>query len=307
MLSPAGWISSRTRAPVLGTPSSWRSQLAATICPTSWTRRASSARITSCGAQTSVPRRRCTARLPSAAKIQAHLLDNGTVPTCEVIADPRDPGIQGLLHRVGEATVARLYAKVLEPNGRRAAADRAGLPDPRGVRRRDLHGHRRSRSGWPRQPYPQAEPDTGSAGPGSRARPGGSREAAVTPAGPAPAGSFGRARQRLVRARWSTHRARAHAPRLAAIRGGDAAAVGEVLEVLFAENLGRLYAASRIEAVDPMRSFVFTPYRRAASSRNWMSWPRLYGEMTAARSEMRPICWSGASGPSSLSTGCRAG
>ena len=65
-----------------------------------------------------------------AAKIQAHLLDNGTVPTCEVIADPRDPGIQGLLHQVGEATVARLYAKVLEPNGRRALRIELGFLTP---------------------------------------------------------------------------------------------------------------------------------------------------------------------------------
>ena len=52
-----------------------------------------------------------------AAKIREHLLDNGTVRTCEVTADPRDPGIQGLLHQVGEATVARLYSKILAVNG----------------------------------------------------------------------------------------------------------------------------------------------------------------------------------------------
>ncbi len=52
-----------------------------------------------------------------AAKIQAHLLDNGTVSTCEVAADPLDPGIQGLLHQVGEATIARLYSKILEAGG----------------------------------------------------------------------------------------------------------------------------------------------------------------------------------------------
>ena len=52
-----------------------------------------------------------------AAKIREHLLDNGTVRTCEVTADLRDPGIQGLLHQVGEATVARLYSKILAVNG----------------------------------------------------------------------------------------------------------------------------------------------------------------------------------------------
>ena len=52
-----------------------------------------------------------------AAKIRDHLLDNGTVRTCEVRADLRDPGVQGLLHQVGEATVARLYSKILAVNG----------------------------------------------------------------------------------------------------------------------------------------------------------------------------------------------
>ena len=55
-----------------------------------------------------------------AAEIQTHLLDNGTVRTCEVRADSRDPGIQGLLNQVGEATVARLYAKILESSGHQA-------------------------------------------------------------------------------------------------------------------------------------------------------------------------------------------
>lgn len=56
-----------------------------------------------------------------AARIQTHLLDNGTVSTCEVRADPDDPGIQGLLHQVGgKATVARLYTKVLESGGHQA-------------------------------------------------------------------------------------------------------------------------------------------------------------------------------------------
>jgi CheY-like chemotaxis protein len=52
-----------------------------------------------------------------AAEIREHLLDNGTVRMCEVTTDPRDPGIQGLLNQVGEATVARLYSKILAANG----------------------------------------------------------------------------------------------------------------------------------------------------------------------------------------------
>jgi CheY-like chemotaxis protein len=55
-----------------------------------------------------------------AAEIQTHLLDNGTVTTCEVKADPNDPGIQGLLDQVGEATVARLYTRILEAGGHQA-------------------------------------------------------------------------------------------------------------------------------------------------------------------------------------------
>jgi hypothetical protein len=55
-----------------------------------------------------------------AAEIRTHLLNNGTVSTCEVKADPRDPGIQGLLHQVGESTVARLYAKILESSNHQA-------------------------------------------------------------------------------------------------------------------------------------------------------------------------------------------
>jgi CheY-like chemotaxis protein len=55
-----------------------------------------------------------------AADIQQHLLDNGRVRTSEVRADPDDPGIQGLLHQVGEPTVARLYAKILEVGGHQA-------------------------------------------------------------------------------------------------------------------------------------------------------------------------------------------
>jgi CheY-like chemotaxis protein len=55
-----------------------------------------------------------------AEEIRTHLLDNGTVRTCEVTADPHDPGIQGLLHQVDEATVARLYSKILESRGLQA-------------------------------------------------------------------------------------------------------------------------------------------------------------------------------------------
>jgi hypothetical protein len=53
-----------------------------------------------------------------ARKIREHLLDNGTVRPYAVAADPGDPGVQGLLHQVGEPTIARLYARMLEAEGR---------------------------------------------------------------------------------------------------------------------------------------------------------------------------------------------
>ena len=73
--------------------------------------------IMSSGAASSAPQSTVHSPAAIAAEIRGHLLDNGTVSTCEVAANPLDPGIQGLLQQVGEATVARLYAKVLEAGG----------------------------------------------------------------------------------------------------------------------------------------------------------------------------------------------
>ncbi len=53
-----------------------------------------------------------------AQQIREHLLDNGTVPTSEVATDPGDLGVQGLLQQVGEATIARLYARMLAADDR---------------------------------------------------------------------------------------------------------------------------------------------------------------------------------------------
>jgi nucleoside phosphorylase/CheY-like chemotaxis protein len=49
-----------------------------------------------------------------AAEIQAHLLNNGAVAACAVSADQQDPAVQGLLQQVGEPTIARLCAMILE-------------------------------------------------------------------------------------------------------------------------------------------------------------------------------------------------
>jgi CheY-like chemotaxis protein len=54
-----------------------------------------------------------------ARQIREHLLDNGTVLTGEVTADPGDLGVQALLQQVGKPTISRLYAKMLEADGRR--------------------------------------------------------------------------------------------------------------------------------------------------------------------------------------------
>jgi CheY-like chemotaxis protein len=49
-----------------------------------------------------------------AAEIREHLVDNGTVVLCDVAADDLDPAVQGLLNEVGRPTVAQLHRKVLE-------------------------------------------------------------------------------------------------------------------------------------------------------------------------------------------------
>ena len=53
-----------------------------------------------------------------ARNIRGHLLDNGTVPTCEVIADPATQACRGCCNRSVSATIARLYARMLEADGR---------------------------------------------------------------------------------------------------------------------------------------------------------------------------------------------
>jgi CheY-like chemotaxis protein len=198
-----------------------------------------------------------------AAKIQAHLLDNGTVPTCEVIADPRDPAIQGLLHRVGEATVARLYAKVLEPNGRRPRQIELGFLTP----------------GASGAAICTVTADLGEAGRTSHIL-----KLSQTPDQLAREAERGRAAAEKLPPHLLVQHNPAHSvgpvngwyalggpliERAPTLRGwlrsggATAAAVGDVLEVLLTENLGRMYAAGRIDAVDPMRSFAFTPYRQS--------------------------------------------
>ena len=197
-----------------------------------------------------------------AAQIQTHLLDNGTVSTCEVRADPRDPGIQGLLHQVGEATVARLYAKILEYGGHQA--ERIDLrfltPGASGAsvcavtaylsgRRRISHILKLSQA--KDQLVREAER--------------GKRAAEVFPpnlliqhrpehtVGPvngwyALGGPFiGRA---ITLQSWLL------------LAQPSAVAVSDLMEELFLDGLGDIYADGQAEPVDPSDSFAFTPYRQ---------------------------------------------
>jgi CheY-like chemotaxis protein len=195
-----------------------------------------------------------------AIQIQTHLLDNGTVSTCEVRADPRDPGIQGLLHQVGEATVARLYAKILESGGHQA--ERIDLrfltPGASGasvcaVTAYLLEARRMSHILKLSQAKDQLV----------REAERGKRAAEVFPpnlliqhrpehtVGPvngwyALGGPFiGRA---ITLRSW--------------LQSAQPAAVGDLMEELFLDGLGDVYADGQAEPVDPSDSFAFTPYRQ---------------------------------------------
>ena len=152
-----------------------------------------------------------------AAQIQAHLLDNGTVSTCEVRADPRDPGIQGLLHQVGEATVARLYAKILESGGHQA--ERIDLrfltPGASGASVCAVTAY--LPGGPPDESHPETEPSQRPAGARSRTRKARRGGVPAQPAHPAPTRAYGRASQRLVRPGWPVHRTGHHLAELAAV------------------------------------------------------------------------------------------
>jgi hypothetical protein len=55
-----------------------------------------------------------------ATEIHNHLLDTGAVHPIAVTYDEFDPDIQSLVHTVGESTLSRLYARILEAAGRTA-------------------------------------------------------------------------------------------------------------------------------------------------------------------------------------------
>jgi CheY-like chemotaxis protein len=197
-----------------------------------------------------------------AAQIQTYLLDNGTVSTCKVNADLHDPGIQSLLHQVGKATVARLYAKILEDDGHEAeeidlrfltagasgASVCAATAHLTGARRVN-HILKMSRA----EDQLIREADHGK------------QAAAVFPpnlliqhrpehtVGPvngwyALGGPFvGRA---ITLRNWL----------LSAQRSPDA--VGHLMKELFVDGLSDIYADGQSEAVEPSETFAFTPYRQ---------------------------------------------
>jgi hypothetical protein len=197
-----------------------------------------------------------------AAEIQAHLLDNGTVPTCEVTADSRDPGIQGLLHQVGEATVARLYSKILEASGHQATRIelRFLTPGASGASVCTVTAHV---DGVGRMSHILKL---------SRARDllareaeRGKRAAEILPpnllvhhhpphsVGPVN-GWYALGGPLIVRA--TTLREWLLSSQ------SSAAAVGDVMEALFVDGLGQVYAEGRSEPARPSDSFAFSAYRQ---------------------------------------------
>ena len=195
-----------------------------------------------------------------AREIQEHLLDNGTVRTCEVSANPHDPGIQGLLYQVGEPTVARLEREdpgVRRPPGR---ADRASFPHPRGVGRGGLRCHGASGRGRLGESHPKLSRVKDQL---VREADRGKLAARVFPpnlviqhrpqhtVGPvngwyALSGPFtGRA---VTMRNWLLRGRPSHA------------AVGDLMEELFVDGLGDVYADGRSRLDDPSAGFAFKPY-----------------------------------------------
>lgn len=197
-----------------------------------------------------------------AEEIRTHLLDNGTVRTCEVTADPHDPGIQGLLHQVGEATVARLYSKIFEYGGHQA--ERIDLrfltPGASGASVCAVTAHV---AGSPRVTHilklsRAHELLAREAERGTRAAEVLSPNLLIQhrpPHAVGPVNGWSALGGPLME-RATTLRAW--------LRSGQAspAAVGDVMEALFADNLRHVYAEGRAEPTEHLGRFGFTPYRQ---------------------------------------------
>jgi len=197
-----------------------------------------------------------------ATEIREHLLDNGTVATSQVTADPHDPGIQGLLHQVGEATIARLYAKILASGGHQA--ERIDLlflaPGASGAevcavtayvdgshrvshilkltQVKDLLVREAERGKQAAQVFPpnlviQHQP-----------------QQAVGPVN----GWYALGGPFMGRATTMRGWLLSGQPSSAVVR--------EVMEELFVDGLGDVYADGRFESAEPLGNFAFTPYRQ---------------------------------------------
>jgi hypothetical protein len=195
-----------------------------------------------------------------AAQIREHLLDNGTVSACEVISDRLDPGIQGLLNQVGQATIARLHSKILDAGGHQTSQIEVRFLTP-GASGASVCTVAAQVDGMGRMSHilklSQAKELL------AREAERGKRAAEVLPTllvQHQPAHSVGPVNGWYALGGPLIERATTFRGWLAT--GPSPAAVGDVLEALFIDGLGQVYADGRAEPEEPLASFVFTPYRQ---------------------------------------------
>lgn len=197
-----------------------------------------------------------------AAEIRTHLLDNGTVTTCQVTADQFDPGIQGLLHRIGEATIARLYAKILESGGYQAERIDLRFLTP-GASGASVCAVTAYHADSPRVSHilklSQAKDLL------VREAERGKRAAEVLPPNlliqHRPQHSVGPVNGWYALGGPFMGRATTLRGWLLSVRPAPKV-VDDVMEELFVDGLGDMYADVRPESTEPLGSFAFTPYRQ---------------------------------------------
>jgi CheY-like chemotaxis protein len=195
-----------------------------------------------------------------ASEIREHLLDNGTVSASEVIYNPLDPGIQGLLHQVGEPTIARLYSKILDDGGHQADRIEVRFLTP-GASGASICTVTAQVDGVGRMSHilklSQAKELL------AREAERGKRAAEVLPTllvHHRPAHSVGPVNGWYGLGGPLIERATTLREWLAG--GPSPAVVSDVLEALFIDGLGQVYADGRYQPTEPLASFTFTPYRQ---------------------------------------------
>jgi CheY-like chemotaxis protein len=198
-----------------------------------------------------------------ARKIREHLLDNGTVPTSEVTADPGDLGLQALLQQVGAATIARLYAKMLEADGRQTDRIELRFLTP-GASGAWVCGVTAQVDGIPVShilKLSRAEDVlAGEAARGRQARDAFSPSLLVQHQPPYPVGPvngwYALGSPLVERAttlrQWLAARENPPPPD----------AVGDLMEALFFDRLAPIYQRGEFRSVPSLRSFAFTAYRQ---------------------------------------------